>query len=356
MNNKRALVYLLALIALLILVYLQFRTWQNFDWATFWYEGRLLGRPPHIFHLLHAIGLIYIAYVIRAVRWAIFLRPVRPKASALHMVAPTFIGFTALALLGRPGELIRPYLIAHRENLSFSSQLAVWAVERIFDVGAFTVLVIVAAFSAVPPAKVAYYGGFRQAGVFFTVLVATMIIGALAVSRRGEALANWVEAKLSHRVSNLGHRLAARIREFRGGLNTIHGARSFLELIATSMVMWFVIGLAYKEVTHSFGNPELEIPQKQILLLMGASMMGSTIQLPGVGGGSQLATIAALEHIFGVRRELAASCGIMLWLVTFVAVIPVGLAIAHRERLSFRRLSQESRHQEEADVVGRPPT
>ena len=46
-------------------------------------------------------------------------------------------------------------------------------------------------------------------------------------------------------------------------------------------------------------------------------------------------------------RELAASCGIMLWLVTFIAVIPVGLLLAHRERLSLRKLSQES-HQKEA--------
>ena len=73
---------------------------------------------------------------------------------------------------------------------------------------------------------------------------------------------------------------------------------------------------------------------------MGSSMLGSVLQLPGVGGGSQLATIAALEHIFDVPRELAASCGIMLWLTTFVAVIPAGLLLAHHERLSLRKLSR----------------
>jgi hypothetical protein len=76
-------------------------------------------------------------------------------------------------------------------------------------------------------------------------------------------------------------------------------------------------------------------------------MLGSVLQLPGVGGGSQLATIAALEHIFDVPKELAASCGIMLWLTTFVAVIPAGLLLAHHERLSLRKLSEES-HREEA--------
>jgi len=77
-------------------------------------------------------------------------------------------------------------------------------------------------------------------------------------------------------------------------------------------------------------------------------MIGSMVQLPGIGGGSQLATIATLQRIFDVPPELAASCGIMLWLVTFVAVVPVGLLLSHHERLSLRKLSAET---EQADAV-----
>ena len=64
----------------------------------------------------------------------------------MDLLSPTLIGFAGLALLGRAGEFIRPYLIARRTDLPFSSQLAVWAVERIFDVGAFTVLMVLAIF------------------------------------------------------------------------------------------------------------------------------------------------------------------------------------------------------------------
>jgi hypothetical protein len=127
-------------------------------------------------------------------------------------------------------------------------------------------------------------------------------------------------------------------------------------LAVVSIAMWAVIAVSYKEVTHAYHAEELEIPQSQVLLLMGSSMVGSVIQLPGVGGGSQLATIAALEHIFDVPKELAASCGIMLWLVTFVAVIPLGLLLAHHERLSLRMLSRESHQEEdEAPVPVAPP-
>ena len=84
-------------------------------------------------------------------------------------------------------------------------------------------------------------------------------------------------------------------------------------------------------------------------------MIGSMVQLPGVGGGSQLATISALRpRLRIVPKELAVSCGIMLWLVTFVAVVPLGLLLAHHERLSLRKLSAESAQAEEVVAVEKP--
>jgi hypothetical protein len=343
MDKKRVLFTGIAFLVLAVLVYVQVHTWKTFDWQTFLRQTKSVSE----FHILHGIALIYIAYVLRAVRWKIFLRPVRPETSIGGLVAPTMIGFTGLALLGRPGELIRPYLIAKRENLPFSSQLAVWAVERIFDIGGFTVLFVLAAFVATAPRRLEHHGAFESVALVLTGLVVGLTLGAMAVHRSGEALASWVERRFAHHASNLGHRIALRIREFRSGLNTIHDKKSLVMLIGVSILMWAMIAVAYKEVTHAYGAEKLEIPQTQIFLLMASSMVGSLIQLPGVGGGSQLATISMLDHVFEVPPELAASCGIMLWLVTFIAVIPVGLLLAHRERLSLRKLSAESHQAEE---------
>jgi hypothetical protein len=96
----------------------------------------------------------------------------------------------------------------------------------------------------------------------------------------------------------------------------------------------------------SYGMDALKIPVSQLLILVFSSMLGSMLQLPAVGGGSQIAVIATLSNVFDVPPEMAASCGILLWLVTFAAVIPVGLILAHHERLSLRKLSVES-HQTE---------
>jgi glycosyltransferase 2 family protein len=353
MDKKSAAITGIVLVALAALVYFQFRTWKNFDWGLFLKQTHGVSK----FHILHGVALIYIAYVLRAVRWKIFLQPVRPHTRIMSLVSPTIIGFTGLALLGRPGELIRPYLIARQEKLPFSSQVAVWAVERIFDIAGFTFLFVLAAFFARAPRRLEEVAFFQKAAGVLVLLVIGLIIGAIVVHRSGLALAAWLERRFAHHGTHVAHRIALRIREFRGGLNTIQNKTSFLLLIAVSVLMWAMIAVAYKEVTYSYGYAcneaaptdicKLRIPQTQVFLLMASSMVGSMVQLPGVGGGSQFATIEALNRIFGVPPELATSCGIMLWLVTFVAVIPLGLLLAHRERLSLRRLS-ESAHAEEA--------
>lgn len=341
MDRKRLVVSAVVLGVLGALIYVQFRTWKNFDWALFFSQTHRV----NLLHIFHGVALIYAGYVLRAIRWKIFLKPVRPKVRSLELVSPTLVGFTGLALLGRPGEFIRPYLIARRTNLPVSSQFAAWAVERIFDIGAFTLLFVIVAFFATAPKRLAQYTTFREVGLVLLLIFGGLTIGAIFVSRSGDSIARWVEERFGS--SHWGHLVAERVREFRSGLNTIHGTSELLQLIAVSVLMWAMIAIAYKEVTHSYGVEKLDIPQTQVLLLMASSMVGSLIQLPGVGGGSQLATIAMLNRVFDVPPELAASAGIMLWLVTFVAVIPVGLFLAHRERLSLRKLSEESHHTEE---------
>lgn len=355
MSKQRVMIYGLVFAVLAVLVYLQFREWRTFDWQKFVENTRDVTWR----HVIHGIVLIYVAYILRAVRWKLFLRPARKNASTAALVSPTLVGFTALAVLGRPGELIRPYLIARRVNLSFSSQLAVWAVERIFDLGAFTVIMVAAIFlptklRAFAMARPIYNHWLHVAGYLLSLLVLGLLSGAVLVNYHGPAIADWVEQRFSHLAQNLGHRIAQRVREFAGGLNTIHGVVSLLQLSAVSLLMWWLIAVSYKEVAHAYGAPMQQMSVTRCLLLMGSSMVGSMLQLPGVGGGSQLATIGALDKVFHVPRELAVSCGILLWLVTFVAVVPVGLALAHHERLSLRKVAEESERAEASVVISEP--
>jgi glycosyltransferase 2 family protein len=341
MTKKKALIYALIASLLAVLVYVQFRTWRNFNWGVFRAQTDHVFRAHGLIHIFCGIAYTYLAYCLRSLRWRIFLRPVK-KTTSVSLLAPTIIGFTGLALLGRPGEMIRPYLIARKEGLTFSSQLAVWAVERIFDIGAFALLLITAIFFSSSVKQLDYYNTFRKGGLLLIALVAGLGIVMTLIAMKGDLVATWAERRFEGHASGLGHKIAARVREFRGGLNTIHGASELVQLIVVSLVLWYSVALAYQQITGAYGFSALALPVPKVLLLMASSMIGSLVQLPGVGGGSQLAIISTLQRVFKVPPELAASCGILLWLVTFMSVIPVGLVLAHRERLSIRGLSKQS--------------
>jgi len=408
MSTKRILTTAAVVAVLGVLIYFQVQHWRSFDWARFRSASRV-----HPLHVAAAIGLIYITYVLRALRWKIFLEPVR-KTRTAALVPPTFIGFTGLALLGRPGEFIRPYLIARKEGLSFASQVGVWTVERIFDVGAFTVLMTVDVFFSSAIRANPYLPKFRMAAVALCGVVALTSLLAFAVRKRGHQVAAFLHNLTARFSMKLASVVDQKVRAFGEGLNTISGFKALFRLIAVSLLMWFMIALAYREVAHSYppeplsaqqGPPFVDVEtarladmpesagqpltqdtiaalsaalhskgyslrtfkgdiwlfrQKQkikkvgdrphladmdvphVLLLMGFSMVGSIVQLPAVGGGSQLAVISALQVVYGIPPEAALSCGILLWLVTFMSCIPLGLILAHRAHLSLRKLSKAS--------------
>jgi glycosyltransferase 2 family protein len=411
MTKKRILTTAILLAILCALVYFQVQHWRSFDWSKLRQSSHV-----HPLYIASAVGLIYITYILRALRWKVFLEPVR-KVRTSQLIAPTFIGFTGLALLGRPGEFIRPYLIAKKEQVSISSQIGVWTVERIFDIGAFTVLMAIDVFFSSTIRGNPYLGQFRLAALALCGLVAFMALAALMIRKRGHQVAAFLHRVTSGISLKLAHHVDQKVRAFGAGLNTIASAKSFLKLVAISLVMWFLIALAYRQVAHAYppepapgvaqeeGPPSVDVETAKladmpelagqeltddtvetlksalqskgytlrrergdvwllrrgkrikkvgdrphlsnmdvshVLLLMGFSMIGSIVQLPAVGGGSQLAVISALQVIYGIPPEMAVSCGILLWLVTFMACIPVGLAFAHREHLSLRKLSAES--------------
>lgn len=336
MNKKRILIMLPVLVALCALVYLQVRTWKRFDWHTFWQQ------TEHVNWLLIFAGVVltYAAYALRAVRWKIFLKPACKTTSA-RLMAPQFIGFTALALLGRAGEVVRPYLIARKERLTFASQMAVWMVERIFDMGAFSVLLALG-FLSPEIASLPHYAEFRKAAFGLVGLVLLLLAMAVLIRKAGDKVGAFFKGAFAGFAPGIGNRLSHTVHVFSEGLQTIHDFGSAAQITAVSLFMWVLIALANLAVMHAYPEPLKSLSIPKILLLMLSSMVGSMIQLPGVGGGSQLASIAVLKSGFGVNPELAVSSGMLLWAVTFMSVIPAGLLLARREQVSLRAVEEEA--------------
>jgi glycosyltransferase 2 family protein len=362
MSKKKMAVTALVLLALGALVYLQVKSWRKFDWQTFKQQTE----DVNLLYIGIGVAVIYFDYYLRALRWKILLRPVH-KTTSSRLLAPTMIGFTGLALLGRPGEFIRPFLISRKENLNMSSQLAVWVVERIFDMGAFALIMAVniiwaadslqqlpgfasGASRTVGRFHLSPFRIFELSGFGLLLGVAVAALFAATVRKNPEGTARTCERLLSRFSPRLGDAVYHRVHKFGEGLNTIQDLKSFLQVSAISLLLWGTIGGAYVAVTHAYADIASEITLSGAFLLTAGSVAGGLLQLPVVGGGSQLATITILQKIFGFSPEVSTSCGIMLWLVTFMSVVPAGLVLAHFERVSLMKVEKESLEEEEKAI------
>lgn len=348
MKRKHYATLAIIVVILGALVYLQVREWQKFEWDKF----ATATEGISWWQILAGVLLIHLADFLRAIRWKIFLRPTKPGTPWTSLIAPQYVGFAGLALLGRPGELIRPYLLSLRANSSFASQMALWFVERAFDTGAVALILAIDLF-AIPEMR-RDFGDVSFLGYILLGLFALLVGGLYMVWRFGSVISSWSHSRLSRYSQNLAQNLEHKVRIMSEGLHAVRDVRSFLQATGISFVIWMLVALAYRQVLHAFaassGLSDYGLPQA--ILLMGASVAGGVAQLPFIGGGSQLATIAILNNSFNSQPEIAVAAGIMFWLVTFISVAPLGLILARFEHISLRKITEVSEEAEKENEHG----
>ncbi len=341
MKTKHWVVWLIAAVALTALVIFAHHR-IHFDWRVFFEQLRAADWR----RIALGISFIYVAYILRAARWALFVRPTK-KVSTFSVLGSQVIGFTAVAIFGRLADLVRPYLVARRLNLPLGSQIAVYTVERMFDLGSMalifsTVLLFGHDSVALPHHELMIR--MARAGLLGTVALAAF---AIAVRVWGATVAAIAQKMLHPLSSSLAESVASKIRAFRDGLNAIGSFSEFGIAVALSLAMWGLITSAYLQTTHAFVNsPELAtMTLSRCMLLMAASMGGSIVQLPIIGWFTTIGvTTTAMQKLLNVAWEPALGCGAMLLVVTFMSIIPVGLIWAQFEHVSLKKVTEESEH------------
>src|SRR5215510_5483523 len=131
MNRK--LLVIIALIAIGLIVAYRSQGWK-FDWALFFSSFKNV----HLGWLFASIVATFATYFLRAVRWKVLLKPVK-QIHIDSLLSATLLGFSAIFILGRPAEVVRPVWLSRREQLPFSASVSTIVVERLFD---FVMLVI----------------------------------------------------------------------------------------------------------------------------------------------------------------------------------------------------------------------
>jgi uncharacterized protein (TIRG00374 family) len=320
-----------ALVLLVLILWLA-RGHASFDWRSLGHQLRSVS--PIL--IITAVLCTYLGYWLRAWRWSVLISPLC-KTSALQMLSSQLIGFTIVGLFGRFADLARPYLIARRLHTTVASQLAVYSIERAFDLASAAILFSVTL--AFAPRNMPHHEAFARAGI--VSLAATLFLAAFALALRfaGHRVATLVQRLLRPVSETFAEATAARILEFSEGLRIVSTLREFFSALAISILMWLLIAATYFASAHAFqAAPSLAtLSFAATMLLLATSLGGSMLQLPILGWFTQIAVLAAaLRGFFNVPLETASACGAVILLVSNIAVIPAGLIAARIDGISLR--------------------
>lgn len=330
-------ILILALGAAVLLALLAYRLrTAPFHWGLFLTTFYRLNLP----WLAISILLMLLTYAGRALRWEVMLRPLKVPLSLITLTYDTVIGFTAVLLLGRPGELVRPYLISRSTGVPFSAQMAAWLLERMLDL---LVVLLLFGFGLTRiPAHglplspglqwILGMGGYLVAAIGIACLLFLILFRNFAEPARNRILSALTFLSEKH------HERAGRmLTAFSQGMEATRSTGFLILLLWYTALEWAIIVASYYTVFQAFPITA-GLRFTDVVVFLGFVAFGSIVQIPGIGGGIQVISIVVLTQIYGLPLEAATGVAIFIWIITFVVVVPFGLLCAFHQGINWSKL------------------
>ncbi|MBA2379823.1 MAG: flippase-like domain-containing protein [Blastocatellia bacterium] len=341
--------------------YIKFILLLLFALALLWYFGKDLDwhlvrqslRQADPYYLVAAVIIICFGYLLRAIRWKVLLEPITPT-DLKELFATTTVGFAAIFLIGRAGEIVRPMWLSMRDpRVRPSAALVTLGLERIFDLAALVCFFAVnLLWFSPPPGRENDFQHVSTAGYLMLVAVGLGFVFLYIYQRNSERFISWmstftdkpiVPARIRRIVLSLMEQLAA-------ALAILRNWRETLSVVFWSIMLWLAIALPTWFVLLAFGLP---LTFSDSLFIMGFAVVSSVIPTPGGAAGAfHTATKASLVFLIPtIRYEDAAAISIVMHLVYFAPAIVFGLYYFLHGDISIERFRSLLSSEHAADEI-----
>ncbi len=275
--------------------------------------------------LLAAVAVATSGFVVRALRWKIFLHPIRAGTRFRARFAAVNIGFAANNLLpARVGEFARAWAISKLEPVSVSGAVGSLVVERFLDAVAIFLLLLVALLHPSFPGN-ATVGGrpigdalLVVAGAMALVLVALTLL--VAFPRLLVRFTEWVVRVVPDRV---GRTLRETVDAFLTGLGALQDPRLLLRGLAWSVGFWAWNAVSFWLAFQAFGIEQGYVTALfvQAIIALGVAVPSA----PGFFGTFHAAAVVGLQEVYGVGGSATLAFAFGYHLGGFIPVTLMGL-------------------------------
>jgi uncharacterized protein (TIRG00374 family) len=282
---------------------------------------------------------ISFAYVFRAARWGALLAPLG-RAGLRNLFIATTVGFGAVFLFGRTGEVVRPVVLPMRDpRIRASASFVTIMIERIYDMLAVVSLFAVNLLWFRPPADAGgEFGRVRMVGIILLLVALLGVFGLTQFRRKSQGAIGWVKNTLERRrfvPARLTRAVISMLEQLASALRVLVNARELAVTVGWSALVWFSIALANFLVFRAFG---LHFGITETIFVLGWSLVGSLVPTPGGAAGAFHAATAAGLIFLGVQRDTAAAISIVLHLVDFGPALIIGVYYIARGDINLSRL------------------
>jgi uncharacterized protein (TIRG00374 family) len=306
--------------------------------------------------LLAVAGITVVTYVARAWRWGYLLAPLA-HVRLWRLFTATVVGFMTALFVPRAGEVVRPYLIGRRHNVSTSAAFASIILERVVDL--LTVLLLFGVALKLlplgaPQASERTLHALEAAGVLGFLGALGVLAVLVALHWKAAASLALAARLLSPLPTRFASAIHGALASFAAGLGVLQASTGhLLAIVAPSFLVWLSIAAGIYFNNRAFG---LHLPFQSAFVIIGFLTVGVAIPTPGAVGGYHETYLLALTQVYGVDKGTAAAAGIAGHALTNLPVLLFGLLFLPGEGLSFGKVAQmtESASEDKPDAGGRP--
>ena len=353
-NHLRKHLKFLILLLLAVLILWWFGRSMDLDWAK---VGRSVATADWRL-LVAAVITVSVTYLLRAYRWRTLLAPLT-EAGLRPLFAATTIGFGAVFLFGRAGEVVRPVVLPlYDRRVRPAASFVTIMVERLCDIVAVVVLFALnLLWFPAPAGQEAQLAHVRMAGLILLIVAVTGVVGLIWFERRSRGAIRWLDVRFKRWrfvPDRLARALTHLLEQLAGALRILADPRELAVTIGWTIIIWLVNIASNWLVLLAFGLP---FGFKETVFVMGWSLVGSLVPTPGGAAGAFHAATAAGLIFLGRQANEAAAVSILLHLVAFAPAVVWGLYYFLRGDVTFKRLqrlttSEELEHAIEEDELG----
>lgn len=299
----------------------------------FWFFGRNLDwrevstalRQANAAYIVAAVLVICLGYLLRAKRWQVLLEPIT-KTSLKELFATTTVGFAAVFLVGRAGEIVRPMWLPMRDRrVRPSAALVTLGVERIFD------LASIICFFAVNLLWISAPAGREQEFEYIKFVGYLLLVGvflgfaALYVYQKFSLkFISWTERVTDRKFipGKIRQIILSILKQLSIALGILRDWREIVSVVFWTIMLWLSIAVPTWFVLLAF---DLPLSISGALFIMGWAALGSLVPTPGGAAGAFHAATAGGMIFLNVAAEQAAAVSIAMHLVYFAPALIFGL-------------------------------